>query len=263
MSIKCQKKHNLKPKMSLKTILNYSPNFSNIKRKSENIKFIIFHYTGMIKESDAIKKLINIKSEVSSHYLIKNSGEIITLVPDLYVAWHAGMSSWKNYEFLNKYSIGIEITNPGHDFRYKKFSKKQVNSILRLSKFLIKKYNIKPENILGHSDIASDRKKDPGEKFPWKYLFKKKIGFWHNLDQKKLIKNRTLKTSDLEKKLFFKNIFKIGYSKKVPKKFKLNKTPYMKLITKAFQRRFRQELISGTIDQECLIISENLAKKLN
>ena len=249
--------------MSFKTILNYSYNFNPIKRKSEEIKFIIFHYTGMRKESSAMKRLTDIQSEVSSHYLIKNSGDIITLVPDLYIAWHAGVSSWKSYKFLNKNSIGIEITNPGHDFKYKKFSKKQINSILKLSKILIKKYKIKSQNILGHSDIALDRKKDPGEKFPWKYLSQKKVGYWHNIQQKKLIKNRALNTNDLEKKLFFKNIFKIGYSNKVPKNLKLDKIKYMKLSTRAFQRRFRQELINGIVDQECLIISQNIAKKVN
>jgi N-acetylmuramoyl-L-alanine amidase len=249
--------------MSLKTIINYSPNFNPIKRSKKKIKFIIFHYTGMKKESDAINRLTDIKSEVSSHYLIKNSGKIITLVPDLYIAWHAGVSSWKGYKYLNKNSIGIEITNPGHDFKYKNFSKKQINSILKLSKSLIKKYKIKPHDILGHSDIALDRKKDPGEKFPWKYLSQKKIGYWHNIDKKKLIKNRFLKTSDLEKKLFFKNIFNIGYSNKVPNNSKFNKIQNMKLVAKAFQRRFRQEIINGIVDKECLIISENIAKKLN
>ena len=83
----------------------------------------------MKKEKDAIKKLTKFKSKVSSHYFIKKNGEILTLVPDLYIAWHAGFSSWKKYKFLNKNSIGIEISNPGHDFNYKKFSKKQIHSI--------------------------------------------------------------------------------------------------------------------------------------
>ena len=106
--------------MSLKTTLNYSPNFNSTKRDNKQIKFIIFHYTGMRKESDAIKKLTNIQSEVSSHYLIKNNGEILTLVPNSYIAWHAGLSSWKKYKSLNKNSIGIEICNPGHKYNYKK-----------------------------------------------------------------------------------------------------------------------------------------------
>ena len=245
----------------METTINYSPNFEIEKRKSNQIKFIIFHYTGMKKESEAIERLTNVKSKVSSHYLIKNNGEIIVMVPDLYEAWHAGMSSWKNFKSLNKSSIGIEISNPGHNFNYKKFSKKQIQSIKDLSKFLIKKYKIDKKNILGHSDIAPDRKKDPGEKFPWKYLAKFKIGKWHSLSQKTLLKNRGKKTTPLEKKNFFLNLSKIGYSSKNLKRIKKDK--FFNLLIRAFQRRFRQELINSNIDQECLLISQNLAKKLN
>ena len=247
--------------MTLKTTLNYSPNFNPQKRNSKQIKFIIFHYTGMKKESQAISRLTNIQSKVSCHYLIKNSGQIVKLVPDLYIAWHAGKSSWRSFKSLNKNSIGIEITNPGHEFNYKKFSKKQIFSILELSKFLIKKYNIDKKNILGHSDIAPERKKDPGEKFPWKYLHQNKVGLWHTLKKKELIKNRRFKTSKIEKEFFFNNLFKIGYSKKTPKN--LNKDRYLRDIIKTFQRRFRQELIDGKIDRECLLISENLLKRYN
>ena len=247
--------------MALKIDINYSPNFNPIKRNPNQIKFLIFHYTGMKKESDAIKKLTKIQSEVSSHYFIKNNGDIILMVPDLYIAWHAGKSSWKNFKSLNKYSIGIEINNSGHHFNYKKYSTKQINSILNLSKYLIKKYNIKKKNILGHSDIAPNRKKDPGEKFPWKYLAENKIGYWHSIPDIFLKKNRQIKVSNIDKKLFFKNLIKIGYSEKLIKNF--NKTHNLRLIIKAFQRRFRQELVNGLIDRECLIISNNLIKKYN
>ena len=131
------------PKLSIDTTLNYSPNFNINKRKAKNIKFIIFHYTGMKKEIDAINLLTDKKSKVSCHYFIKQNGEILTLVPDLYMAWHAGVSSWKKYKSINKYSIGIEISNPGHEHSYKKFSKKQIKSILKLSTYLIEKYKIK------------------------------------------------------------------------------------------------------------------------
>ena len=246
--------------MSFKSSIKYSPNFNPKKRIFKKIKFIIFHYTGMKKESDALNRLTDIQSEVSSHYLIKNSGEIIKLVPELYTAWHAGISSWKNYEYLNKDSIGIEISNQGHDFNYKKFSKEQIRSIVKLTNYLIKKYKIKPQNILGHSDIAPERKKDPGEKFPWQYLSKYKIGLWHKLDQKKLVNYRFLKTNNSEIKLFLKNLFKIGYSKNTQKKSNINKLEYIKIITEAFQRRFRQDQINGIIDQECLMISKNVVK---
>ena len=247
--------------MAIKTLLNYSPNFNSKKRKSKEIKFIIFHYTGMQKESAAINKLTNIQSEVSCHYLIKNNGEIIKVVPDLFTAWHAGKSSWKNYKSLNQNSIGIEITNPGHKLGYRKFSKKQISSLLKLSKILIKRYKLSPKNILGHSDIAPERKKDPGEKFPWKLLSKNKVGLWHTVKKNELIKNRKFKVSKIDKEFFFNNIFKIGYSKKIPKTS--NKDKYLKSVTKAFQRRYRQDLVDGKIDRECLLISKNLLKKYN
>jgi len=243
--------------MAIKTLLNYSPNFNSKKRTSKQIKFIIFHYTGMKNESDAINKLIKIQSEVSCHYLIKNNGEIVKMVPDLYIAWHAGKSSWKGHKSLNPKSIGIEITNPGHEHGYKKFTQKQITSLLKLSKFLIKKYKISSKNILGHSDIAVLRKKDPGEKFPWEYLSKNKIGIWHTLNKQDLIKNRKLKISKIEENIFFQNLFKIGYLKDN------SKDRYLRELTKTFQRRFRQELVDGKIDQECLIISKNLIKIYN
>ena len=128
--------------MALKIALNYSPNFNSKKRIAKQIKFIIFHYTGMKSESDALNRLTDIQSEVSCHYLIKNNGEIVKMVPDLYIAWHAGESSWKNYKSLNQNSIGIEITNPGHEYGYKNFTRKQISALLKLSNFLIKKYKI-------------------------------------------------------------------------------------------------------------------------
>jgi len=247
--------------MALKTILNYSPSFSSKKRNFKQIKFIIFHYTGMKSESDALKRLTDIQSEVSCHYLIKNNGEIVKMVPDLYIAWHAGESCWKNHKSLNQNSIGIEITNPGHDHGYKKFKQKQIASLLKLSRFLIKKYKINPKNILGHSDIAVLRKKDPGEKFPWEYLSKNKIGVWHTVNKQDLIRDRKLKISKIEENIFFRNLFKIGYSKIYSKNNSRNK--YLRELTKNFQRRFRQELVDGKIDQECLIISKNLIKAHN
>ncbi len=242
--------------MRIKTILNYSQNFNIKKRKLKEIKFLIFHYTGMKKEIDAINRLINDKTKVSSHYFIKNNGEILTLVPDLYISWHAGVSSWKNYKSINKNSIGIEISNSGHENKYNKFNEKQIKSVLKLSKYLVKKYKIKSKFILGHSDISPERKKDPGEKFPWKLLSERKLGLWHNLNQKQLLKIRSKNLTKLEQNIFIKNLYKIGYSKNLK-----NNNRFSKILTIAFQRRFRQELVNGIADKECLIISKNLVKK--
>ena len=165
------------------------------------------------------------------------------------------MSSWKNYKSLNKNSIGIEITNPGHKIGYRNFSRKQIYSLEKLLKYLIKNYQLKKECILGHSDISPNRKKDPGEKFPWERLAKKKLALWHNLDQKKIKKFRGIKNlSKVDKTKFIQNLYKIGYNKLKGFQFYKNE----KLLTKAFQRRFRQDLVDGKIDKECLIISKNL-----
>ena len=125
--------------MSLKLGLNltkyHSINFDLPKRSKKKIIFIILHYTGMRKETRAIERLCDLKSKVSSHYFVKSNGEILNLIPDLYTAWHAGDSKWKKFKSLNKYSIGIEISNPGHEQNYKNFSNKQLLSLKKILHF--------------------------------------------------------------------------------------------------------------------------------
>ena len=240
--------------MGLNLTRKYSINFSLLKRSKKQIKFLIIHYTGMKKESKAIQRLCDPKTKVSSHYFITNNGNILSLVPDLYEAWHAGVSSWKDYRSLNKYSIGIEINNPGHEHGYKKFSKKQIFSLIKLLKYLKKQYNIKKTNILGHSDISPNRKKDPGEKFPWRFLAKNNLSIWYNLNKKKIKTYRNMKLKHNERKIFFNNLSKIGYSKVNTNKKKLEKSN----LIKAFQMKFRQELVNGKVDKECYLISKNI-----
>ena len=239
------------PKNVEKMTINYSPNFDLKKRPSSKIKYLIFHYTGMKSDKSAIKKLTDINSKVSCHYYIDQKGNIIQMVPELYVAWHAGQSSWGKDKSLNKNSIGIEISNPGHQHGYKNFNKKQIYSLIKLSKKLIKKYSIKNKYILGHSDIAPLRKKDPGEKFPWKILSKKNIGIWHNY--KKKIKNRfiDIKSTDLKNEFFF-NLRKYGYS------INSNRLLDKRKIVKVFQMRFRPENVNGIIDFETYDILKTL-----
>ena len=240
--------------MHIRTSLNYSPNFSTSARNKKKIKYIVYHYTGMRSENKAIKRLTDDNTNVSCHYFIKRNGQIILMVPELLEAWHAGKSKWKKDISLNKNSIGVEISNKGHEFGYQNYSKEQISSLIKLSKYLIKKYKIKRPNILGHSDIAFERKKDPGEKFPWRYLANKKIGIWHEIDEKKLKKIRNKKIAKTEILKFIKYLNKIGYFVK-----NLSKNKKFKLI-KSFQRRFRQKLINGKIDRECLIIAEKLSR---
>mgnify|MGYP001179076246 FL=1 len=237
----------------MKTIILKSLNHSIKHRAKKSIKFIVIHYTGMQSERACIKRLISHESQVSIHYLVNREGTITKMVDEKKVAWHAGKSMWKNLINLNDKSIGIELVNKGHQFGYENFSKKQISQLILLCTFLIKKYKIKNSNILGHSDIAPLRKKDPGEKFPWHFLSKKKIGYWHNVN-KKNIKNKKISKS-VVRNIFFNNLHKIGYRYFNKKKSSKNDSK----VIKAFQRRFRQNKVDGLIDQNCLEISDYLA----
>ena len=234
-----------------KMTINYSPNFDPQKRDKSKIKYLIYHYTGMKNDKVAIKKLTSFNSNVSCHYYITAYGKSIQMVPDLYVAWHAGKSNWGNDKSLNYKSIGIEVSNPGHEYGYRKFSHKQIKCLIRISKFIIKKYNIDNNKILGHSDIAPLRKIDPGKKFPWKLLSKKKIGIWHNVNQKKL-KFLRAKKSDLNLTKFSTYLKNLGYHMEYSNLNELRK------IIKIFQMRFRPELIDGKLDKECYEIAKSL-----
>ena len=225
----------------------YSPNFDKKKRVNKNITTIIIHYTGMQSERESMKRLTSSISKVSCHYLISRSGKIFKLVNEENTAWHAGKSMWGKYKNLNKNSIGIELVNRGHRYGYQNFTQVQIKRLIKLCKYLRKKYSIKKKLILGHSDIAPLRKIDPGEKFPWEYLSLKGIGIYPKKISKKdssYLKPRY--------KTFFRNLYKIGY--------RYLKTKFKRKIIKNFQRRYRPRKVDGILDQETLKISEFLAK---
>ena len=146
-------------KNGLNLIRNYSINFDIPERNNKDINFVIIHYTGMKSETAAIKRLCNSKSKVSSHYFIKKNGEILNLIPDNYIAWHAGKSRWKKKSFLNKNSIGIEIQNPGHSFNYSNFSEKQIVALKKLLRFLMKKYKVFKKKCIRSFRYSSRKKK--------------------------------------------------------------------------------------------------------
>ena len=237
----------------MKIIFEFSPNYSNKLRKKKEIKFIIIHYTGMQSEIESIKRLKNPKFKVSCHYIINRKGRIIQIVQDKKVAWHAGRSKWKKFTNLNKNSIGIELVNKGYEFGYQNYTKEQIKSLIELCKNLKKKYSIKKENFLGHSDIAPLRKIDPGEKFPWKKLSNHKLGNWYKESQKKI---------DLSPKkieiAFFKNLKKLGY-----RYFSIYKRSNKdERIIKSFQQHYLPNNVTGKIDLKTFKISHFLALKL-
>jgi len=233
----------------MKIIQKSSPNQSKSSRSYRDIKFVIIHYTGMQSEIESIKRLINPKSKVSCHYLINRNGRVIQLVKDTRVAWHAGKSKWKKFINLNNNSLGIELVNKGHEYGYQNFSNKQIKSLIRLCKKLKKKYFIKKENFLGHSDIAPLRKNDPGKKFPWKSLSNHNIGRWY-----KKRSNYDLVLKKKNESQFFKNLYKIGY-----RYFNINKrNSDDKKIIKSFQRHYLPSNVTGRLDQKTFIISHFL-----
>ena len=227
-----------------------SMNYSKKTRSMKNIRFLIIHYTGMQSTRVSLKRLKNPKSKVSCHYLIDRNGQILRMVEDVKIAWHAGRSKWKNFSNLNKYSIGIEIQNKGHFISYQGFTKKQIFSLIQLIKKLIKKYQIKKENVLGHSDIAPLRKMDPGEKFPWEVLSKKGVAKWYSKYKSTKYDHDTA----TKRKIFFKNIFKIGY-----RFFNLSrKSKKDRKVVIAFQRRYLPNEVNGKITDKTLKISQLL-----
>ena len=121
----------------------YSKNFSKKLRKNEDIKFIIIHYTGMQSRIASIKRLLSSRHKVSCHYLIDRKGQVLRMVDENKVAWHAGKSKWKNFNNLNKNSIGIELVNKGHEFGYERFTRSQINKLINLCLNLKKKFKIK------------------------------------------------------------------------------------------------------------------------
>jgi N-acetylmuramoyl-L-alanine amidase len=160
-----------------------SPHFDNRAMGSE-IQFLILHYTG-VQSSRKVMDIFtgkdnetNPSGRVSAHYMIDEDGSVYQFVEDTKRAWHAGLSYWKGITDMNSHSIGIELHNPGHDYVYHLFAEPQITSLIKLCKILIRRYHIPAEHVLGHSDIAPGRKKDPGELFPWDKLAKNGIGQW-------------------------------------------------------------------------------------
>jgi len=225
-----------------------SKNFDSRKHK---IQFIVLHYTETKNLEKAIDLLTSQKRKVSCHFVVDTDGQIYNLVSESKRAWHAGESSWKGLHDMNSRSIGIEIVNPGEK-KLKSYTKAQINQLIDLIHFLEEKFKIPFYNILGHSDIAPYRKIDPGKHFPWKELYKKKIGLWVEINQ---IINRGL--SEKESNELLQNLYRIGYQHPKQNNFKTNSF----LIINAFHRHFVPKLVGKKPTSVSLVISRELIKK--
>ena len=139
---------------------------------------IVLHYTGMPTGEEALARLRDPASKVSSHYVVEEDGRVFRLVAEERRAWHAGLSSWKGETDINGRSVGIEIVNPGHEFGYRAFPDAQIAAVIELLTDIRTRWSVENGYIIGHSDVAPDRKDDPGELFPWKRLAQAGHGLW-------------------------------------------------------------------------------------
>lgn len=165
----------------LNIIEHPSPNCDD-RSEAAHIDVLMMHYTGMKTGAEALKRMCDPEAAVSAHYMVDEDGTIYQMVDEKKRAWHAGISCWKGRALLNHSSIGIEIVNPGHEWGYRAFPEKQMKAVIALSQDILSRYDIPPENVVGHSDVAPTRKEDPGELFDWPRLAKEKIGLWPVVD---------------------------------------------------------------------------------
>ncbi len=201
----------------------------NFDDRDHSVDMLILHYTDMLSATAALDRLKDPTAKVSAHYLISVDGLIYNLVSEEKRAWHAGLSQWKDRKNINHHSIGIELDNPGHFNGYQPFPPVQMNTLVDLIKDIRTRWEIPDHHILGHSDIAVDRKKDPGELFDWKFLADNNIGLWpKDTEQKKI--------SDTES---------IQYLKAIGYHFDNKNTDKAIL---AFQRHFLPQNLSGKPD---------------
>jgi N-acetylmuramoyl-L-alanine amidase len=152
-----------------------SPNYNH---RNAPIDILLLHYTGMQSAQAALDRLCDPGAKVSAHYVVDEDGTTYRLIDEEFRAWHAGAARWAGIGDINAHSIGIEIVNPGHEFGYRAFPLRQMESVLTLAQEIIARHGIKASRVLGHSDVAPLRKEDPGELFDWRYLAENGVGLW-------------------------------------------------------------------------------------
>jgi N-acetylmuramoyl-L-alanine amidase len=217
---------------------------------------LLMHYTGMARADAAIGWLCTPESRVSCHYLVDEEGRITQMVREGERAWHAGEACWMGETDINSASIGIEIHNPGHDAGYPDFPEAQMNSVVALSLDILSRHNIPPRRVLAHSDVAPQRKADPGEKFGWEMLARAGIGHWVSPAQ--LAMGSGEETAPDARAVLHVQTLLANYGYDCPVSGAVcHRTAN---VLKAFQRHFRPALVDGNIDGSTIDTLERLAR---
>ncbi len=199
---------------------------------------LVLHYTGMQTGQAAIDRLRDPAAKVSSHYVVGEDGAVVRLVEEHRRAYHAGISSWRGQPVLNDRSVGIEIVNPGHDWGYRPFPRVQMLSVAALCRAIVSRHAIPARNVVAHSDVAPDRKQDPGELFDWESLAAADIGLWPDGAGADTASD----TSPLQPVRH--GLLAIGYA--VAPEGEADTA--LASVLRAFQRHWRQEAVSGLAD---------------
>jgi N-acetylmuramoyl-L-alanine amidase len=219
-----------------------SPNFDPRTRPPD---MVVLHYTGMVSGEAALERLREPAAKVSSHYLVEEDGRVFRMVAEERRAWHAGVSFWKGERDINGASIGVEIVNPGHDLGYRPFPDAQVAAVIALLTDIRERWEIPDGRIVGHSDVAPNRKVDPGELFPWKRLAEAGHGLWA---EPPAAPGAPLSEGEEGAGVFAlqAGLTRLGYDSAPSGRFDEG----TRTVIKAFQRHWRPERIDGVADGE-------------
>ncbi len=212
------------------------------------IDMLVIHYTGMASGAAAHARLCDPEAKVSAHYLVEEDGSVYRLVAEERRAWHAGVACWRGQRDVNGRSIGIELVNPGHEFGYRDFPAPQMAALIALARDVLVRRPIPARNVVGHSDVAPARKRDPGERFDWRALAAAGIGLWPEPSAPV-----PLQPGSIDRAQFLLATY--GYE--LPRGGALDPPTQGVLI--AFQRHFRPACIDGRLDAETLGRLETLA----
>ena len=217
----------------------------------QTIDTLVLHYTGMMSSEEAVARLCDPAAQVSAHYLIEEDGRIMQLVPEHRRAWHAGLGRWRGHSDINSRSVGVELVNPGHAWGYRAFSAMQIAALVPLCQGIVARHGIEARNVVGHSDIAPNRKEDPGELFPWAELAAQRVGMWP------VQSSRTSGSLTPDLACVQAGLACFGYAVEVTGCFDLA----TRNAVLAFQRHFRPARLDGLFDGMCADLLADLLRQ--
>ena len=245
------------PDSSIASDVIPSPNYGE-RNKGRTADMIVLHYTGMPDVEGAIAQLCTPGTDVSAHYIVLEDGRIVQSVPEARRAWHAGVSTWAGEEDINSCSIGVEIINRGHDWGYPDFPLRQIAAVIALCRGIMLRRNVPAYRVLGHSDIAPGRKKDPGEKFPWHSLANSGVGHW--VQPAPITRGDALRLGTISDDVQNMQTAFARYGYGIPVTGKFDGAT-MEVVT-AFQRHFRPDRVDGVADHSTMATLHALLSSL-